>query len=186
MERRKEQKSKRRCESSPRPEPPTDLPASYTTSWDLTSFRRRCVVRKYMPTQIPATPDAITSDARNPCAHAFRQRSNPIRLDQAKFEPETALRCSRTAELGGRKRSTSELGSYVVTIRAGSLVGHSPRASIAPPSRRVRAAPREGSASRANAHSGSAAPASSPGSRSTGLNSPAACEWSGSPDDGAP
>ena len=39
MERKKEQKSKRRCESSPRPEQPTIVPASYTTSWDLTAAR---------------------------------------------------------------------------------------------------------------------------------------------------
>jgi hypothetical protein len=34
---RKKTKQKRRRTSSPRPEQPTILPTSYTTSWDLTS-----------------------------------------------------------------------------------------------------------------------------------------------------
>jgi hypothetical protein len=64
------------------------------------SFRRRCVDRKYMPTQIPPTPDNKATITRKPCAHVYSTTATPTWLNKAKNDPKTTPKCPLTAELG--------------------------------------------------------------------------------------
>jgi len=61
-----------------------------------------------MPTLIAATQDNTTDNAHKTCAHAYGASPTSIWLYKAKSEPETALNCLRTAELG---RGVGDLSS---------------------------------------------------------------------------
>jgi hypothetical protein len=72
---RKKSKSKRRCASSPRPEQPT-MPASYTTSWDLTPHTRGQITPKARRT----AASHLTSHTRhgdNQAGNTSRQTNPP-------------------------------------------------------------------------------------------------------------
>jgi hypothetical protein len=91
---RKKKSNSRRCESSPRPEQPT-MPASYTTSWDLTRAGIRCrrhIVKRRSSTvlaaelgdtsvrgRFEALPEAAVPSRRAEGAHSIRSKRSPLK-----------------------------------------------------------------------------------------------------------